>query len=146
MDELMQEVADATPRVTLREAVDDINEIKTTVGEYIQSKRQKYGVGEESFYESELRRLFSTSLEHRKRPLASAFLRRHRSFLRETVSRWTGVHRYTIDLVLDEMICRCRELKLRVPLGERAAVHETLAMLSVQMTHHLTMGHYRLSL
>ena len=37
------------------------------------------------------------------------------------VASWTGIYQYTIDKVLEDMIARCRELKLRlaVPRSRR---------------------------
>ena len=52
----------------------------------------------------------------RRRP---RFIRHNRARIRRLVAKWTGEYQLTLDAVLDEMIERCRELKLRAVGSER---------------------------
>jgi len=146
VDSLMQKIANETPKIRSKKSIDPLSSIKTTLREYYATQRKRYGIGEESYYEQELQRLFSSDPAHAKSPPASAFLRKHRKDLRKSISHWTGVHPYTIDMVLDEMITRCREVKLRAHGREKDLLQQTFVMLAVQMTHHLHTGRYRITL
>ena len=42
--------------------------------------------------------------------------------VRGIVAEWTGTHAYTIDQVLQDMIDRCRELKLRLATSPAKAI------------------------
>ena len=49
--------------------------------------------------------------------------------MRELVAKWTGEYQLTVDAVLDDMIARCRKLKLRAVGSERRLrhrVHDTV--------------------
>ena len=70
-------------------------------------------------YDRDLLRIFSNNPRHRHSPPAAAFIRHHSGDIRRLVSKWTGEYQLTLDQVLDEMIERCRELKLRAVGHER---------------------------
>ena len=68
---------------------------------------------------------------------ASAFIRRHRAGVRQTVARWTGEYQLTLDALLDDMIVRCRELNLRAVGAERKLVMEFTVLLTAKTVHAL---------
>ena len=59
---------------------------------------------------------------------------------------WTGIYQYTIDQVLEDMIARCRELKLRLAVPEDQARQEFTVLLTVQAMNYLHSGGHRLFL
>ena len=63
---------------------------------------------------------------------AASFLRGVRKEISSTVAVWTGAHNYTIDQVLQDMIDRCRELKLRLAAPPRSAKTQATILLTVQ--------------
>ena len=65
------------------------------------------------------------------------FIRRHRAHIRQLVSKWTGEYQLTLDAVLDEMIARCRELKLRAVGSERKLVVDFTVLLTAKTMHSL---------
>ena len=69
--------------------------------------------------------------------LASTFIRRHRAKIRQVVARWTGEYQLTIDALLDDMIVRCRELKLRAVGPERKLVIDFTVLLTAKTMHAL---------
>ena len=146
VDQLMSEIQHETPKVKCRERVDSIRHLKKTLREHYQAKRSHYGVDHPSLHDDDLRRLFSNAIEHRLKPSAAAFIRRHRTKLRKAVSHWTGEYQYTIDQVLNEMIERCRELNLRQHRPEEEMMHDLCILLTVQTMNLLNSGHYRVAL
>jgi hypothetical protein len=146
VDELMADLQGEKPRVSSREFIDPVRTIRKTLREHYQAKRDRYGIDHPSFYDRDLRRLFSDDPEDADYPSAAAFLRSHRAELRRTVNLWTGEYQYTIDQVLGEMIDRCRELNLRLTESDPEAKLHALVMLTVQTMNYLHDGHHRLAL
>jgi hypothetical protein len=62
------------------------------------------------------------------------------------VASWTGIYQYTIDQVLEEMIARSRELKLRLAVPEDQARQEFAVLLTVQAMNYLQGGGHRVFL
>jgi hypothetical protein len=62
------------------------------------------------------------------------------------VARWTGEYQYTIDQVLDDIIGRCRELKLRLLHSPERSKIDTIVMVTVQTMNYLHDGHHRVAL
>ena len=129
VDELMQEIADQTPRVAVREFVEPLTRLSQTLGDHYRKKRALYKVAWSEIYDRDLRRLFSDDRRYADRPTAASFLRGVRSEIRTTVAEWTGTHTYTIDQVLQEMIDRSRALKLRLAVSpSRARIQATILL------------------
>ncbi len=137
VDALMAELATAKPKVRRRERVEELGTLTMTLREYYERKREHYAQGSPTIHDRELKLLFSDDPRHRRHELASRFLRRNRSEIRRLVARWTGEYQFTLDQVLDDMIGRCRELRLRAVGGERALRLDFAVLLTVKTVHFL---------
>jgi len=62
------------------------------------------------------------------------------------VADWTGIYQYTIDQVLDDIIKRCRELRLRLTRSTELTTLESIVMVTVQTMNYLHGGHHRVAL
>jgi len=60
-----------------------------------------------------------------------------RNRVRELVAKWTGEYQLTVDAVLDDMIARCRKLKLRAVGAERRLLIEFTILLTAKTMHAL---------
>ena len=146
VDQLMQDLAPKKPKVTSRERVDSVATLRTTLRQHYEKKRYHYGLDYPNFYDHDLQRLFSDAREHARCPSAAAFLRRLRPSLRREVARWTGEYQYTINEVLDQMIRRCRELKLRLHRPPDEVERDALVLVTVQTMNYLHEGRHRVAL
>ncbi len=146
LNELMGSLLQEKPSVLSRRRVYSIKSMRQTLGEHYRKRRAHYGVDHPSFYDRDLRKLFSEKPEHRKQAAASSFLRRVRREVRAAVAQWTGENQYTIDQVISEMIERCRELKLRLATSEEQAKRDITILLTVQTMNYLHGGHLRVAL
>jgi len=146
VDKLMGEVATRRPLVVSRRQVDPVRTLRKTLREHYEEKKERYGVGHPSFYDRDLLKLFSNAPEHRRNLAAAVFLRRNRRHLRQAIGEWTGQYQYTMDQVLNEMIDRCRELRLRLRRSERHTRRDLLVVLTVQTMNYLHGGHHRVAL
>ncbi len=139
VDELMAGIGKMTPLRMPRSRVDPISRLTKTLGEHYEKKRAYYTVDLPKTYDRDLHRIFSTETRHARAPTAAAFIRRNRSKLRPLVAKWTGEYQLTLDTIIDRMIARCRDLKLRAP-GREADLFTNFAVLltaqTAQMLYH----------
>lgn len=146
MDELMCSLRRSTPRVDNPEEVDALTRLRKTLRQHYRNKRRHYGVDYPNFYDRDLRRLFSDAAEFADNITAAQFIARYRRPVRRVVAEWTGIYQYTIDQVLEDMISRSRELKLRLAVPEDHARQEFTVLLTVQAMNYLHSGGHRLFL
>lgn len=142
VDEVAAEIAESRPKNRTRDKIEPLSDLKITLAEYYRRKRSLYSIEWPDVYDKELRRIFSDDPRHRTRPSAAVFLRGLRAELRELVGEGTGVHQYTINHVLQHMIERCKELKLRLGLPEVQTRRKFTVMLTVQVMNILHSGYH----
>tara|TARA_R110002049_G_scaffold185580_3_gene353855 strand:- start:104739 stop:105761 length:1023 start_codon:yes stop_codon:yes gene_type:complete len=143
VDDFMKSIRGKKPQVTCRQKVDPISKLRKSLRTHYRRKREHYGLDFPSIYDNDLRKLFSTLPEHRRNMTAAAFLSRIRGELRRTVARWTGEYTYTIDQVVQEMIERCRELKLRLGSPDDEAKRDAMILVAVRTTNFFHEGRHR---
>jgi hypothetical protein len=146
MNELMQGLRRKAPRIENINEIDPLKRIRKTLRQHYRAKRRHYGVDYPDFYDRDLRRLFSDAPDLSNNMTAAQFLSRIRRPVRRLVAGWTGIYQYTIDQVLQDMIDRSRELKLRLAVPEEQARQEFTVLLTVQAMNYLHSGGHRLML
>lgn len=146
MEALMRGLAKQKPRVENVEEVDPLPTLRQTLRQHYRRKRRYYGVDHPNFYDRDLRRLFSDAPDAARNVTAAQFIARIRRPVRRVVANWTGIYQYTIDQVLEDMIARCQELKLRLAVPEDQARQEFTVLLTVQAMNYLHAGGHRLFL
>jgi hypothetical protein len=145
VDELMQELAGEPCPMKPATAVEPLSRLKLTLRQYYREKQERYGSEHPGFYDRDLRRLFPPTPRGKNHPPASAFLRRIGAELPRRVAFWTGEYAYTINLVLKDMIQRCRELDMRVSRPESALRREAAIFLTMQTMKYLYSARRRLA-
>jgi len=145
MDGLMRGLGDVTPAVTTIETLDPLSTLKKTLREHYERKRNHYGIERSSFYDPDLKRLFSNAPAHADKMRASTFLNRFRREVRRKVAGWTGEYQYTIDQVLEDMIQRCRQLQLRLLIPEEQAKLDFTILLTVHTMNYLRSGRHKVA-
>jgi hypothetical protein len=146
MDTLMRSIRDREPRVDNPFEIDPLPKLRKTLRQHYRMKRRHYGVDYPNFYDRDLRRLFSDAPDFAANITAAQFIARIRREVRRVVASWTGIYQYTIDQVLEDMIARCRELKLRLAVPEDVGRQEFTVLLTVQAMNYLHSGGHRLFL
>lgn len=132
VDELMNGLAGKAPLVRSRARVEPLHRIKTTLREHYEKKQRQYGRVYPDFYDRDLRKLFPNPPKGARTTAAATFLRRVAPDLRKRVASWTGEYSYTVNLVIKDMIVRCRELNLRVSRAEQDLKIEAAILLTMQ--------------
>ena len=132
VDRVMGTLEERPPAVRSRRVVEPIDRLPLTLREHYAAMRAHYAPRFPRAYDQELRQLFSDDSRHGGRELAADFLRRHRAAIRALIARWLGGHEFTLELVLDDMIGRCRELRLRVAGREEALLRDFAVLLTAK--------------
>ena len=145
IDQLMAEIAGTTPKNRRRHKVEPLSEITRTLREHYQRKCQYYAFEWPTSYIRELQQIFPKAPRHASRLNAAAFLRNVSRELCQVVAEKTGVHPYTINQLLQDMIEQCRKLQLRVAVPESLAKSKTIVLLSVQTRNVIHSGYYRIA-
>jgi hypothetical protein len=146
MDGLMKSLRGHAARVDNPVEVDPLPHLRKSLRQHYRMKRKHYGVDYPNFYDRDLRRIFSDAPEYASNITAAQFISRIRRPVRRMVANWTGIFQYTIDQVLEDMISRCRELRLRLAVPEETARQEFTVLLTVQAMNYLHSGGHRLFL
>ena len=146
MDELMASVRARPPKIDNPVEVEPLRRLRKTLRRHYRNKRRYYGLDYPNFYDRDLRRLFSDAPECAGNITAAQFITRIRRPTRRLVSSWTGIYQYTIDQVLEDMVARCRELKLRLAVPEEQARQDFAVLLTVQAMNYLHSGGHRVIL
>jgi len=140
VNELMQEIAGKTAPVRSRRKVEPLSTVRKTLREHYRAKREHYGIEIPEIYDGELRRLFPDYTERngtRKRRSAAAFLRKIRPEISQLCAHGIGESPYVIAQLLQDMIVRCREMKLYVNRPEEEMKIEVAVFVSLQTLNFL---------
>lgn len=146
MDALMRSIRGRAPRLENPDEIDPLRRCRRTLRQHYRRKRRHYGVDHPSFYDRDLRRLFSDAPEFADNITAAQFITRVRRQTRRVVADWTGIYQYTVDQVLEDMITRSRQLKLRLAVPDEQARQEFTVLVTVQTMNHLHSGGHRVFL
>jgi len=138
VDELMDSIRNRSPLVRSRERVEPVSRLKKTLREHYRQRRLTYGIDVPELFDADLKRLFSSRPpETGPNRKAAALLRRIQPELCQLCARWTGEYPYAIAQIMQEMILRCRELKLYVDRPEEQVKLDIAIFLSVQTLNYL---------
>jgi hypothetical protein len=146
MDDLMREVARSRPVVTTRRRIEPLDRLRTTLRKHYATKRAHYGLEHPNFYDRDLRRLFSDHDDDRRQPTAARFMQSVRRDVRRLVAEWTGAYQYTIDRVIEDMIDRAAELRLRLKYPPDRTKLDFTMLVTVQTMNYLHSGRHRVAL
>jgi len=145
IDDLMQDLAGSRPRNRARTKVEPLSGLRITLRQHYRRKRERYDFDWSANYDRDLKRIFSDDPTSKSRVSAASFLRQVRREVRQIVADGTGVHQYTIDHVLQNMIDRCEELHLRVVTPKRETRRRVMIVLTVQVMNVLHSGYHRIA-
>ncbi len=137
VDRLMRELAGKRPKVRSRKRVDPLSALKQTLREYYAEKRARYAPAYTKQYDADLRRLFADGRNTSRGRPAAAFLRANRRMLRDLVLRWAGEWEATFDLVFQDMVGRCKELRLRAVGPSAPLLRDTAVLLTARTMQYL---------
>ncbi len=140
IDHLMKEIQNTPPKNNLRIDVDPISEINITIKEHYDHKKEYYKNEVYEFYDQQLSNIF-TKKNRNSKISADKFLIKNKTELRNYLTDGTGVHPYTIDQLIKEMIFRSKELNLYSDKDENIIFKKVIVMLTVEIMNVLHKGY-----
>jgi len=144
VDEMMASIAGTTAPVRSRRQVEPLSTNRKTMRQHYAEKRAHYGIEVPAFYDSDLQRVFTPRPKSRKRRrTAAAFLRRVAPELCQLCAHGTGEHPYFVAQLIQEMVRRCRELKLYLDAPESKVMLDVGVLITVQTVNYLHKGQHK---
>jgi hypothetical protein len=144
VDEIMHSIEGKRPPVKKKERPGELKKSRKRLRTYYKTKIESLGLDEPFYLEPLLARLFSNEPEYRGNKRASAFIREERRLISSMVAKWTGQYRYTINLILDEIIMSCREKKMRLRFSEEETKMDLVGMLTAQTLNYISNGRHHI--
>lgn len=144
MDEVMESIAKKTAPVKNKEKIADITKSKKKLYTYYDQKKEELGLENPYYLDPVLSKLFSSQPKYEKNGLAARFLRKERGHIIPPVAKWTGQYKYTISLILEEIITSCDEKKLYLTKNKKNTRMDLVGMLTAHTLNYITSGHHNI--
>jgi hypothetical protein len=141
IEALMQEIREAAPPAKHNRRIWDASRSRRTLEKYYAAKRKLYAEDFPDVYDADLRSIFEYG--ERGEESAAQVMRSMQHRLSSAVVRWTGQHKYVVDMLVRRLITRTRELKLSAPRDHAAHMMELASYLSALVTNHLHTGRFK---
>lgn len=141
VEALMQEVREKPAPAKHDRRIWDASRSRRTLEKYYAAKRKLYAEDFPDVYDADLRSIFEYG--ERGAESAAQVMRSMRHRLSSAVVRWTGQHKYVVDMLISRLITRARELRLPAPRDHAALMMELASYLSALVTNHLHTGRFK---
>jgi hypothetical protein len=144
VDQVMAELRGKPPTVTAGRLEFQACRLRSTLGRFYQRRQRLSAADAPNFYDNDLRTLFAAPGEAVSAgPSAAAFMRRHRRQLIDSVARWTGERKVTIEHLVRRLTVRARQLGLCLGRDEAQTSIEVSAYLATLVTHYRFTGKFK---
>ena len=142
---LMEEAKSKTPRKSRIRRMSEASKLRKTLERYYVQRRKQYAEDFPDFYDADLRALFQKGTPNGEP--AARIMRRNRGALVASIVRWTGQHKYNVDMLVRKLIERSQKLGLTTPAAPDQArlLFELAAYLAALVTNHLHTGRFKRS-
>ena len=144
VNELMKEIAYKSPLVKIQEQPGNIKKNRRKLKTFYKNKIDELSLSRSFSMVPLIAGLFSTDSKYKNKKLAAQFIKQERKPIRNMVARWTGLHKYTINEILEDIILNCQEEKLRLMTSEREARLDLVGMLTAHTLNCINSGHHKI--
>jgi hypothetical protein len=141
IEALMQEVRQKVSPAKHDRRTWNASRSRRTLEKYYAAKRKLYAEDFPDVYDADLRSIFEQGDFGNES--AAQVMRSMRHRLSSAVVRWTGQHKYVVDMLVRRLITRTRELKLSAPRDHAALMMDLASYLSTLVTNHLHTGRFK---
>lgn len=146
VDALVKKMGDRPPAVRGGRRTWAASRLTVTLERFYQRKMKAYRDEYPDFFDPDLRAIFNGTQDLPRRETSAArFLRRNRTTLGNTVSRWAGERKYIIDELVKKLATRCESNDLRLGKPEAQTNLEVAAYLATLVTRYLFTGRFKRS-
>ncbi len=144
MDALMREIGPLPQVVSYGRLECQASRMRVTLEGFYRRRRKQYAEDAPDFYDRDLQRLFAPlpgAVPTQK--TAAAFFRRHKRELVDSVARWTGERKVTIESLVKRLGERAAALGLSHSAEEARTTIEVTAWLATLVTHYQFTGKFK---
>jgi len=147
VETIMQEIVLTRPPVKRGRRISDARKLRTTLARHYAARRKLYAEDFPDFYDADLRSIFGNGVPAGDAPTETAarFMRQHRAALIASIVQWTGQRKYTVNMLVQKLILRCQELKLKTPAEPGRLYFDLASYLAAMVTNHLYTGRFKRS-
>src|SRR5581483_10275936 len=103
----------APPKISRGRRIYEASRSHKTLAKYYAGRRKLYAEDFPDFYDADLRAIFGNGQPNWES--AARVMRNNRRTLVGSIVRWTGQHKYTVDMLVRRLIERCHQLGLTFP-------------------------------
>jgi hypothetical protein len=151
LESLINEIKDKEPLVKKGKRYWEASRMSTTLNNFYKKKRRFYAEDFPDFHDSNLKKIFISFKKEeeprpkrrRNLPLASEIVKKYKKDILNDVAKWTGEKKHIIGNLLDVIIARCRNLKLRVRDDEYLAILGISTYITVLVMNYSYTGGFR---
>lgn len=139
VEKLMQEAAMVPPKVSRVRRISEASKLKRTLERYYAERRRRFAEDFPDFYDVDLQTIFGKSGTEP----ADRLMRRNKQALINSIVRWTGQPKYTVDQLVTQLMKRSRELGLKTPADDMRVNFDLAAYLATLVTNYLHTGKFK---
>ncbi len=144
VDELMLDIRGRPPRVTGGRLQSQASRLRSTLETFYRKRRKLYATDAPDFYDRDLRRIFEAAEGAPPGTRgADAYMRRNRRAMIDSVARWTGERKVTIEHLVRRLMERAAELNLKVGRDEMRTSMEVSAYLATLVSNYRFTGKFK---
>ena len=141
VDRLMQEVS-GKPSVRARgRRISEARRLRKTLARHYAARRKLYAEDFPDFHDPDLLAIFGDGEPSPE--FAARLMRRNRKPLVDSIVRWTGQRKYTVNMLVRRLILRCDQLRLHAPSNSSRLSFDLAAYLAALVTNHLHTGRFK---
>ena len=142
---LMQEVAGRGPLVKRGPRISQASKLRKTLARHYATRRKLYAEEFPDFLDADLRAIFQSGQGAGLTGGESAarLMRRNRKMVVNSIVRWTGQRKYTVNMLVRKLTERCRQLNLKTPSDGERLSFDLAAYLAAMVTNHLYTGRFK---
>jgi hypothetical protein len=146
VDALMRELAGRPPKVARAQRAYPASRLRATLETYYRKRKKLYAEDAPDFYDRDLQKLFAPAgTEGASRTSAANYLRSHRKHIIDSVARWAGERKVTIEHLVKKLAARAQQLGLPLGRDEAQASIEVTAFLTTLVTNYRFTGKFKRS-
>lgn len=144
VDQLMGEVGKQPARVTGGRLQSQASRLRSTLETFYKRRRKQYATDAPDFYDRDLRLMFDHATgDQPGTRTAAAFMRRNRKAMIDSVARWSGERKVTIESLVRRLTERAAELNLTLGRDEARTSMEVSAYLATLVSHYRFTGKFK---
>jgi len=138
----MEEAKTIRPKVSRGRRISEARKLRRTLSRYYMERRKLYAEDFPDFYDADLRAIFGNGQPNWES--AARAMRKNRRALVTSIVRWTGQHKYAVDMLVRKLIDRCQETRANYTASAASArtSFELAAYLASMVTNHLHTGRF----